>query len=87
MSADAFAMAKVNGFQLLAEGLHIGLRVEGEQALPHAAEHLRGAHGAVVHEPADVVALEHARVGGDDEVGHEIDDVAAGEVLSGLVGL
>ena len=73
--------------ELLPEGLHIRIRVECEQPLAHAAEHLRGAHGAVVHEPADVVALEHARVGGDDEVGHEIDDVAAGEVLSGLVGL
>ena len=34
-----------------------------------------------------MVALEHARVGGDDEVGHEVDDVAAGKVFSGLVSL
>ena len=39
-----------------------------------------GAHGLVVDGLGDVVAVKHVRVGLDEQVGHEVHDVAAGKV-------
>ena len=49
--------------------------------LLHTGKHLRGAHRHVVHGHIAVIQLGVAQ----QQVGHQIDDVPAGEVRSGLL--
>ena len=44
-----------------------------------------GAHGLVVDGLGDVVAVKHVRVGLNEQVGHEVHDVAAREVGAGVL--
>ena len=50
-------------------------------ALLHTGKHLRGAHRHVVHDHITVIQFGVAQ----QQVGHQIDDVPAGEVRSGLL--
>lgn len=77
--------AEGEGVELLAVAGHAGLRVELAQALLGAAKHLRGAHGLVVNRLCDAVAVEYMRVGLNEQVGHEIHNVAAREVGAGVL--
>ena len=72
---SALAMAKVEGLN----SCDADLRVQLMDALLHAGEHLAGAHGHVVH--GHVAAATQVRVA-QQQVGHEIDHVPAGEVGS-----
>ena len=69
------------GVELLPEAGHFDVAVQLVDALLHAAEHLAGAHGHIVDGHAAGV-----EVGvGQQNVGHQVDDVPAGEVRSGLL--
>ena len=68
------------GVELLAVERDAGVGVELPQAFLGAAEHLGGAHGLVVDGLGDALAVEDVGIGLDEQVGHEVDDVAAGKV-------
>ena len=67
------------GVELLAEAGDLDIGVQIVDTLLHAGKHLAGAHGHVVD--GDVALLRQIGVG-EQQVRHEIDDVAAGEVGS-----
>ena len=65
--------------ELLAEAGDLHLRIDIVNALFHAAEHLTGAHGHVVN--CDIFLLAQISAG-KEQVSHQVDNVAAGEVRS-----
>lgn len=67
--------------ELLPEAGHLNVAVQLVDALLHAAEHLAGAHGHVVDGHAAGVEVGF----GQQQVGHQVDDVPAGEVRSGFL--
>ena len=72
---------KGGGVELLPEAGHLNVAVQLVDALLHAAQHLAGAHGHIVNGHAAGV-----KVGfGQQQVGHQVDDIPAGEVGSGLL--
>ena len=72
---------KGGGVELLPEAGHLNVAVQLVDALFHAAEHLAGAHGHIVNGHAAGVEVGF----GQQQVGHQVDDVPAGEVRSGLL--
>ena len=70
------------GVELLAEAGDLDVGIQIVDTFLHAGEHLAGAHGHVVD--GDVALLRQIGVG-EQQVRHEIDDVAAGEVGSGFL--
>lgn len=72
---------KGGGVELLPEAGHLNVAVQLVDAFFHAAQHLAGAHGHIVNGHAAGV-----KVGfGQQQVGHQIDDIPAGEVGSCLL--
>ena len=67
--------------ELLPEAGEFHFRVEGMYPLFHAGEHLTGAHGHIVHGHIAFAAQISVR---QQQIGHQIDDVPAGEVRSGF---
>lgn len=72
---------KSGGVELLPEAGHLNVAVQLVDALLHAAEHLAGAHGHIVNGHAAGVEVGF----GQQQVGHQVDDIPAGEVRSGLL--
>ena len=76
------------GVELLAEQVDLGLRVDGLDVVLRRGQHAAGAAGRV--EDVDDLALAGDRVlvRRDQQVDHQLDDLARGEVLAGgLVGV
>ena len=72
---------KGGGVELLPKAGHLNVAVQLMDALFHAAEHLAGSHGHIVNGHAAGV-----KVGfGQQQVGHQVDDIPAGEVCSGFL--
>ena len=69
------------GVELLPEAGHLNVVVQLMDALFHAAEHLAGSHGHIVNGHAAGVEIGF----GQQQVGHQVDDVPAGEVGSGFL--
>ena len=72
---------KGGGVELLPEAGHLNVAVQLVDALLHAAEHLAGAHGHIVNGHAAGVEVGF----GQQQVGHQVDDIPAGEVRSGFL--
>ena len=72
---------KGGGVELLPEAGHLNVAVQLVDALLHAAQHLAGAHGHIVNGHAAGVEVGF----GQQQVGHQVDDIPAGEVRSGLL--
>ena len=70
------------GVQLLPKAGHLNLRIEIVDAFLHAGEHLGGAHGHVVD--GDVPGPVQIGVG-QENVGHQVDDIPTGEMGPGLL--
>ena len=70
------------GVELLSEAGHLNLGVQLVNAFLHTGKHLARAHGHVVdrHVPGGG----QVRVG-EEQIGHEVDDVAAGEMRPGFL--
>lgn len=75
--------AKRKGIQLLPEAGDIRIGVQLLEPFLHAGEHLAGAHRHVVNRLGDAVPIKFCIA--DQQVAHEIDNIAAGEVRSGLL--
>ena len=71
------------GVELLPEGGDNGLRVQLLEAFLHAGEHLAGAHRHVIDGLVHAVGVIR-NIACDEQVAHGVDDVAAGEMRSGL---
>ena len=71
--------------QLLAETGDIRVGVQLLQPLFHAGEHLAGAHGHVVDRLGDALPVEGVLIPRHQQVAHQVYDVPAGEVRSGLL--
>ena len=71
------------GVDLLAEKVDLGGRIDGLDVVDGGGEHAAGAAGWV--EDVDDLAFAGDGVGirGDEQVDHELDDFAGGEVLAG----
>lgn len=76
---------KGEGVQLLAKAGDIRIGIQLFQPLLHAGEHLAGAHGHVVDRLGDAILVEGVLVASHQQVAHQINDVTAGEVCSGLL--
>ena len=75
------------GVQLLAEGDELARRVELAQVLLGDREHAAGAAGGVEHGAHDARRAQRVVVLDEEEIDHQADDFARGEVLAGrLVG-
>ena len=72
---------KGGGVELLPEAGHLNVAVQLVDALLHAAEHLAGAHSHIVNGHTTGVEVGF----GQQQVGHQVDNVPAGEVGSGLL--
>ena len=72
---------KGGGVELLPEAGHLNVAVQLVDALFHAAEHLAGAHGHIVNGHAAGVEVGFRQ----QQVGHQVDDIPAGEVRSGFL--
>ena len=72
---------KGGGVELLPEAGHLNVAVQLVDALFHAAEHLAGSHRHIVNGHAAGIEVGFRQ----QQVGHQIDDVPAGEVGSGLL--
>ena len=70
------------GVELLAEAGDLDVAVQVVDALLHTGEHLAGAHGHIVD--GDVAGMGQIRVG-EQEIGHEINDIPAGEMGPGFL--
>ena len=68
--------------QLLPKACHLNLRIEVVDAFLHAGEHLGSAHGHVID--GDIPGLGQIGIGQED-VGHQVDDVPAGEMGPGFL--
>ena len=55
------------------------------QPLFHAGEHLAGAHGHVVDRLCNALPVEGVLISRHQQVAHQVDDIPAGEVCSGLL--
>ena len=77
--------AKGEGVQLLAKTGDIRIGIQLLQPLLHAGEHLAGAHGHVVDRLSDAIPVEGVLVTGHQQITHQVNDVPAGEVCSGLL--
>lgn len=73
--------SKGGGVELLPEAGHLNVAVQLVDALLHAAQHLAGAHGHIVNGHAAGVQVGFRQ----QQVGHQIDDIPAGEVGSCLL--
>ena len=62
--------------ELLSERRYAGIFVHLAEPLFGAAEHLGGAHGLVIDGLRNVVAVEHMRIGGNEKICHEVDDIS-----------
>ena len=69
--------------ELLAATGHGRGGVEGADALLHAREHLRCAHGHIIHRHVGIAGLGAT----EQQVGHQVDDIAAGEVRPCFLGI
>ena len=78
-------MPKVKGLNSWPKQVHTSVIVKLAQTFLGAAEHLGSAHGLIVYGLGDAIAVEDMGVGGNQQIGHEIDDVAACEVGSGIL--
>ena len=72
---------KGGGVELLPEAGYLNVAVQLVDALLHAAQHLAGAHGHIVNGHAAGVEVGF----GQQQVGHQVDDIPAGEVGSGFL--
>lgn len=72
---------KGGGVELLPEAGHLNVTVQLVDALFHAAQHLAGSHGHIVNGHAAGIEVGF----GQQQVGHQIDDIPAGEVSSGFL--
>lgn len=72
---------KGGGVELLPEAGHFNVAVQLVDALFHAAEHLAGAHGHIVNGHAAGIEVGFRQ----QKVGHQVDDIPAGEVGSGFL--
>ena len=72
---------KGGGIELLPKAGHLNVAVQLVDALLHAAQHLAGSHGHIVNGHAAGVEIGF----GQQQVGHQVDDVPAGEVRSGFL--
>ena len=77
--------AEGEGVQFLAKAGNIRIGVQLLQPLLHAGEHLAGAHGHVIDRLGDTLTVEGVLVPRHQQVAHQVDDVPAGEVCSGLL--
>ena len=71
--------------QLLTITGDLSLGVYLQKALCQTTQHLTGAHGHVVDGSRDALVLQLLFVVANKQVGHEVDDIAGGEVGSGLL--
>jgi hypothetical protein len=69
---------------LLAEQVHLGLRVDLKHALLRDGQHAAGPAARVVDRAHDVRRLERFLVVGQQQVHHQPDNLARGEVLAGV---
>jgi hypothetical protein len=82
--ADAVALV----IELLAEDLEVGVGVEREEVVLRDREHAAGAARGVVEGLHDALRAQDVVVAREEQVDHQADDLARGEVLTrGLVGL
>ena len=72
---------KGGGVELLPEAGHLNVAVQFVDALLHAAQHLAGAHSHIVNGHAAGIEVGF----GQQQVGHQVDDIPAGEVRSGFL--
>ena len=74
--------AKGKGVQLLTEAGDIRIGIQLLQALLHAGEHLAGPHRHVVDRLGDTVAAECVLITGNQQVAHQVNNIAAGKMCS-----
>ena len=72
---------KGGGIELLPEAGRLNVAVQLVDALFHAAQHLAGAHGHIVNGHAAGIEVGFRQ----QQVGHQVDDIPAGEVRSGFL--
>ena len=77
--------AKGEGVQFLAKAGDIRIGIQLLQPLLHAGKHLAGAHGHVVDRLGDAIPVEGVLVASHQQIAHQVNDVPAGEVRSGLL--
>lgn len=74
-----FGDSERGGIELLSEAGDLHLRIDIVDPFLNAREHLTGAHRHVVD--CDVFLPAHFRAG-EEQIGHQINDIAAGEMCS-----
>ena len=72
---------KGGGVELLPEAGYLNVAVQLVDALLHAAQHLAGSHGHIVNGHAAGIEVGFRQ----QQVGHQVDDIPAGEVSSGFL--
>ncbi len=73
------------GVDLLAEQMHLGMRVQLEDALFSRGEYATTAAAGVIHSADDVLSGEGALVLSEEQADHEADHLTRGEVLAGVL--